>query len=53
MGILTTYAIYKYGKSKAEKRCAESEQEQNLICDHCGYKLHQHSDDGNQSCPTF
>jgi DNA-directed RNA polymerase subunit RPC12/RpoP len=53
MGILTTYAIYKYGKNKAEKRQQLTNEQLEIVCDNCGYKLRQHSDDGNLSCPSF
>ena len=54
MGILTTYAIYKYGKNKAEKRQQLTNGQLEIVCDNCGYKLHQHADDDDQmSCPSF
>ena len=53
MGILTTYAIYKYGKNKAERRRDEELEEQNEICDLCGYTRAQHSQDDKALCPEY
>ena len=53
MGLLSTYAIYKYGKSKAEKRRRLAEEQMDIVCDNCGYRLRQHADDRDQSCPSF
>lgn len=53
MGILTTYAIYKYGKNKAERRRDKELEEQNEICDLCGYTRAQHSQDDKALCPEY
>ena len=53
MGLLSTYVIYKYGKNKAEKNCRLSEEQMDIVCDNCGYKLRQHADDDQMSCPSF
>ena len=53
MGLLSTYVISKYGKNKAEKRHQLSEEQMEIVCDNCGYKLRQHADDDQMSCPSF
>lgn len=53
MGILTTYAIYKYAKNKSERRQAEELEEQNEVCDLCGYTRAQHSQDDKALCPEY
>lgn len=40
MGILTTYAIYKYGKRKAER--SEDEELLSEVCTNCGYERRDH-----------
>ena len=51
MGILQAYAIYKYGKSRAEKKRAQEEEESLDVCDNCGWERFRHSPNGN--CPEY
>lgn len=57
MGLLTGYVIYRAGKKRAERRAQneleERDSEQQLICDHCGHMLAQHSQDGRYLCPNY
>lgn len=53
MGIIQAYAIYKYGKRRAEKRQQVEDEFWSEICEHCGYERRQHSNDDRESCPTF
>lgn len=47
MGILTTYAAYRYGKHRAEREYMLE------ICDHCGHTREEHDDpDGACLCPV-
>jgi hypothetical protein len=47
MGILSAYAIYKYGKSRAKKEHMEE------VCNNCGFKRKHHEDpDGAAACPV-
>lgn len=51
MGILTTYAIYRYGKKKAEKARAQEEADALEICTNCGWEKYRHSPSGD--CPAY
>lgn len=57
MGLFTSYLIYRSGKKRAarqiENELADLEDELGSICDHCGYTLAQHSQDGQYLCPRY
>lgn len=54
MGLLTTLFIYNQGKKRgAERERDEAEAEANDICDTCGYRRRQHSDDEMALCPSY
>ena len=54
MAIGWLYLYSKYHKAKNENRRFQEELAyDDEICDHCGFRLVQHSDDGMLSCPTY
>lgn len=57
MGLLTTLIIHNQGKKRGAKReramIEEAEAEANEICDTCGYRRYQHSNDSKALCPSY
>ena len=60
MGLLSTYLAYRHGRKKAERRARRAEEPMydepagdQLVCDNCGHRLEQHSDDDPPLCPNY
>jgi len=60
MGIFTTYLAYRAGRRRAERKAHHAEVEScfdevdpDEICDSCGHRLAQHSDDDPPLCPRY
>lgn len=51
MGILQAYAIYRYGKKKAEKARARQDDADLEVCTNCGWERFRHSPNGD--CPVY
>jgi hypothetical protein len=53
MGIISTYAIYKYAKNRAEKKAKEEIDFLDDVCDTCHYERRDHIDPyGVCLCPV-
>jgi hypothetical protein len=52
MGIFTTYIAYKIGKSRAERKMAQLEEDISEMCVTCGYERRHHIDNDNEDCPV-
>lgn len=54
MAIGWIYLYSKYRKAKNENRRLHEEHEyDDEVCDLCGYRMVQHSDDGLDLCPDY
>lgn len=60
MGLFGAYLAYRHGRKKAERRAAtDSARDERLrrkndpVCESCGYRASQHSDDGLERCPNY
>jgi hypothetical protein len=56
MGLFTTVAAAKYGKSKALKEMTKVGTlpiSEFAVCDHCGHPLYRHAPDARRTCPTY
>lgn len=60
MGLFGAYLSYRHGKKKAERKAAvNSARDERIrrrtdpVCQSCGYRLSQHSDDGQNLCPSY
>lgn len=54
MGIISTYAIYKYAKNRAEKKASQEKVDfLDDVCDNCNYERRDHIDPyGVCLCPV-
>lgn len=59
MGLFGAYLAYRHGKKKAERRAqrerdeARFDADDDIVCDNCGHRLSQHSDDDPPMCPHY
>ena len=60
MGLFGAYLAYRHGRKKAERRARreiddlrDEIDDGDLICDECGHRLEQHSDDDPPLCPSY
>ena len=63
MGLFGAYLAYRHGRKKAERRAQrelddlrdemESADDDDAVCDNCGYGLSKHSDDDPPLCPHY
>ena len=61
MGLFGAYLAYRHGRKKAERRARrelddlrdEIDSRDEPVCDNCGHRLSQHSDDDPPLCPRY
>ena len=60
MGLFTAFIAYRHGRKKAERRARRELDDlrdeldgSESVCDECGYRLEQHSDDDPPLCPSY
>ena len=51
MGLFTAWVAYRAGRRRQQRQHEESAYEDDEICENCGHRRAQHSDEGR--CPTY